>query len=350
MSSRLFPLLTFFLFLAPCAFAAPVQKSFTDWQVTCNNQNFCQARNTGEHQGLVMTLSRSAGARADAQLRIDFGNLNGLNKIPPKTPPIAPRLLLDDKSLTPAGDKWRISPNRMATDDPTTINGFLTQIQEASAITLKGGAGNLSLAGLKAALMFIDAQQKRIGSETAWIKKGDEPPLSVPPAPALKEVAITNPTPTPLSQSELNDLLDYGAWRMNNSQCSLDPARREVRVSALSDDKALMIISCEAGAYNTVDLAWLVSRKKPFASWPVRLRLPFTPASDNPDLELMNATYNEKTKELATLAKGRGMGDCGVATRWRYDGQRFRLVRYAEEPSCDGWNGPDSWPILWVTK
>jgi hypothetical protein len=44
-------------------------------------------------------------------------------------------------------------------------------------------------------LLFIDAQQKRVGSETAWIKKGDDPPLSVPPAPALKEVALTASTP-----------------------------------------------------------------------------------------------------------------------------------------------------------
>jgi hypothetical protein len=87
-----------------------------------------------------------------------------------------------------------------------------------------------------------------VGSETAWIKKGGEPPLSVPPAPALKEVAVVNPTPTPLSHDELNDLLDYGTWRMNNSQCSLDPNRREVRVTALTDDKALLMVSCEAGA------------------------------------------------------------------------------------------------------
>ena len=55
-----------------------------------------------------------------------------------------------------------------------------------------------------------------------------------------------NPTPTPLTHNELNDLLDYGNWRMNHSQCSRS-IRREVRVTALTDDKALMIISCEAG-------------------------------------------------------------------------------------------------------
>lgn len=69
------------------------------------------------------------------------------------------------------------------TDDPATISAFLTTVQDAKAITLQKGTQNLSLVGLKAALLFIDAQQKRVGSETAWIEKGDEPPLSVPPLP-----------------------------------------------------------------------------------------------------------------------------------------------------------------------
>lgn len=331
----------------PLVWAAPAQQSFSDWQVTCNNQNFCVARNTGEHQGLVMTLSRSAGAKTDANLRIDLG---GLETSPVKEALIAPRLLLDGAPLSLDAQRWKLSPWHLVTDDTATIAAFLKTIQEGEALTLKGGKQIVSLAGLKAALLFIDSQQKRVGSETAWIKKGDEPPLSVPPAPALKEVAVVNPTPTPLTHEELNDLLDYGSWRMNNSQCSLDPNRREVRVMALTDDKALLMISCEAGAYNTVDLAWLVSRKKPFAARTVRLRLPFVSSSESSEMELMNARFDEKTRELTTLALGRGMGDCGIQTRWRFDGQRFRLVRYAEEPSCDNWHGPDAWPTLWITR
>ncbi|MDX6965638.1 protein YpfG [Enterobacter hormaechei] len=332
---------------APRVWAAPAQQSFSDWQVTCDNQNFCVARNTGEHRGLVMSLSRSAGAKTDASLRIDLG---GLSAPPVKEPDIAPRLLLDNVPLKLTSQHWQLTPWHLKTDDTGTITTFLKTIQEGQALTLRGGKQTISLAGLKAALLFIDAQQKRVGSETAWIKKGDSPPLSVPPAPALKKVAVVNPTPTPLTHNELNDLLDYGNWRMNHSQCSLDPNRREVRVTALTDDKALMIISCEAGAYNTVDLAWLVSRKKPFAARSVRLRLPFTPSSQSSDMELMNASFDEKTRELTTLALGRGIGDCGIQTRWRFNGQRFRLVRYAEEPSCDNWNGPDAWPTLWITR
>ncbi|CGP05156.1 periplasmic protein [Salmonella enterica subsp. enterica serovar Typhi] len=87
--------------------AAPAQRTFSDWQVTCNNQNFCVARNTGEHHGLVMTLSRSAGARTDAVLRIDRGGL-----APPdaKEAAIAPRLLLDGKPLSFNSSHWRVSP------------------------------------------------------------------------------------------------------------------------------------------------------------------------------------------------------------------------------------------------
>ncbi|MEP9178124.1 DUF1176 domain-containing protein [Enterobacter cloacae] len=332
---------------APRVWAAPAQQSFSDWQVTCNNQNFCLARNTGEHRGLVMTLSRSAGAKTDASLRIDLG---GLSDPSVKEPAIAPRLLLDGVPVTLERQHWQLTPWHLKTDDAATITAFLKHIQEGKALTLRDGKQAISLSGLKAALLFIDAQQKRVGSETAWIKKGDDPPLSVPPAPALKKVAVVNPTSTPLSHSELNDLLDYGTWRMNNSQCSLDPNRREVRVTALTDDKALLIVSCEAGAYNTVDLAWLVSRKKPFSSRSVRLRLPFTPSSGSSEMELMNARFDEKTRELTTLALGRGIADCGIQTRWRFDGQRFRLVRYAEEPSCDNWNGPDAWPTLWITR
>ena len=347
MSYRISFLLLLTLLVANAAIAAPAQKQFSDWQVTCNNQNFCSARNTGLHQGLVMTLSRGAGARNDVNLRIDLGNLESADV---KVPPVEPRLRLDGEPIVLQQNEWKISPHHLMTNGADAINGLLNAIGNGDKVTLADGAGVISLSGFKAALLFIDSQQKRTGSETAWIKKGDAPPLSVPPAPPLKEVTASMAAPGPLSHDELNDLLDYGTWRMNNSQCSLDPLRREVRVFPLTDDKALMLTSCEAGAYNVVYLAWVVSRQKPFVARAIRLRLPFMPDSGSTDLELMNAGFDEHGKELTTLAKGRGLGDCGVATRWRYDGQRFRLVRYAEEPACDGWHKAGGWPTLWVTK
>lgn len=85
----------------------------------------------------------------------------------------------------------------------------------------------------------------------------------------------------PLSRDELNDLMDYGNERMNSSACSLDPFRREVRATALTDgyfaDDQL-----RRGAYNTIWLAWLVSRQRPYIAHPLRLTLPFQPPGDVP--------------------------------------------------------------------
>lgn len=165
--------------------AAPAQQLFSDWQVTCNNQNFCVARNVGLHHGLVMTLTRSAGAATSASLRIELG---GVGNPVAALAPIAPRLQLDGKPLALSDTHWQIADKLLKTDDNVTIDAFLQQVQNAQTITLEKGLQTISLQGLKAALLFIDSRQKRVGNETAWVGKGEEPPLSVPPAPALRSV------------------------------------------------------------------------------------------------------------------------------------------------------------------
>lgn len=345
---RLILVLLFGLFPASLAWAAPVQQTFSDWLVTCNNQNFCVTRNVGLHYGLVMTLSRSAGAATDASLRIELG---GVGNPVAALAPIGPRLLLDGKPLALVDKRWQVADKLLKTGDSATIDAFLQQVQEGQAISLVDGLQTISLQGLKAALLFIDSRQKRVGSETAWIGKGEEPPLSVPPAPALRTVAKVDVSQSPLSRDELNDLMDYGNERMSNSACSLDPSLREVRVTALTDEKVLLMFSCEAGAYNTVWLAWLVSRQQPYVARPLRLTLPFQPPGGaGREIELMNASIDEQRHELVTLEKGRAPEDCGTQTRWRYDGQRFSLVRFAQQPQCDNWQRPDAWPTLWITR
>lgn len=149
--------------------AAPAQQLFNDWQVTCNNQNFCVARNVGLHHGLVMTLTRSAGAATSASLRIELG---GVGNPVAALAPIAPRLRLDGKPLSLGDKHWQIADKLLKTDDSVTIDAFLQQVQDAQTMTLENGLQSISLQGLKAALLFIDNRQKRVGSETAWVGKG----------------------------------------------------------------------------------------------------------------------------------------------------------------------------------
>src|SRR5699024_2178967 len=195
MRYRIFLLFFFALLPTSLVWAAPAQRAFSDWQVTCNNQNFCVARNTGDHNGLVMTLSRSAGAHTDAVLRIERG---GLKSPEASEGEIAPRLLLDGEPLAASGDKWRISPWLLVTDDTATITALLQTIQEGKAITLRAGDRSICVSGLRGAVLFSGAQQERVGRHAPGIKSGEQPRLRVPPPPALKEVAVVNPTPTPL--------------------------------------------------------------------------------------------------------------------------------------------------------
>ncbi|VDY39752.1 putative periplasmic protein [Salmonella enterica subsp. enterica serovar Daytona] len=107
-----------------------------------------------------MTLSRSAGARTDAVLRIDRGGL-----APPdaKEAAIAPRLLLDGKPLSFNSPHWRVSPWHLMTGDPATITAFLQTIQDAQAITLKKRRSDAFAGGIKSGITVYRRATKTCG-------------------------------------------------------------------------------------------------------------------------------------------------------------------------------------------
>jgi Protein of unknown function (DUF1176) len=51
---------------------------------------------------------------------------------------------------------------------------------------------------------------------------------------------------------------------------------------------------------------------------------------------LTDPTYDPKTKTLGMAHKGRGVGDCGEAGSWKWDGKAFRLTGFWSKPKCDG--------------
>lgn len=147
---------------------------------------------------------------------------------------------------------------------------------------------------------------------------------------------------------ECNDLLDYGNWWMNGLCCLFDLLCCEVNVIVLIDDKVLMMISCEVGVYNIIDLVWIVLCKKLLVLCLVWLCLLFNNGQEMNELELMNVIFDEKLCELVILVKGCGLSDCGIQVCWCFDGQCFCLVCYVVEFICDNWYGPDVWPMLWI--
>lgn len=344
MKSLLLP----FLFIASVQ-AAPLQKTFTDWQITCNNLNYCVARNIPGENGLVMSLSRYAGVNDRPLLRIDYGNRYTGDL---KGAALQDNLLLDQQRLRPDFKHWTVEPHHLVTTHPIAIDEFLTQIMDADNIQVTWRPqATISLHGLKAALLLMDDTQGRVGSLSAWVKRGSRSVWDVPPEPTAPLMRLPDRPAAPLTREETTGLIDYGTWRVNADECSLDPMRREVSVAPLTDSKALLLVSCEMGAYNMINLAFEVTRTQPWQSRRLTLSLPFSePGHSDRQLEIINAEYDAANAQLFTYAKGRGLGDCGIATRWQFNGQEFGLAEYAEERTCDAWHGSDEWPTLWVSQ
>lgn len=331
------------VFAAGVSFAPPVQKIFTNWQVTCNNLNDCDVRNIDEN--LRITLSRQAGATGVTSLTIV-----------PFSQEAHPTLWLDEDSvegvnLTPSiNDDDAI----VATENLPAIQYFLHQAKDA--LTLSVGDNpqqGSSLRGLNAALMLVDERQGRIGTQGALLQRGSKPASDVPARlsqtglpPALTNVpAVSNP------QTLVEAVIKAQHALLVREACDVNEQDTEMnQVQPLDERNALVMINCGMGAYQSSSLVFITPRDNPSASHHLVLPLPL-PDEDGHLQQVdwfTNADFDPQTGDLFHLAKGRGFADCGERAQWRYDGQQFRLMTYHSQPGCHG-GWPGEWPSLWET-
>jgi len=333
--------------------AEPLQAIYNDWQVSCDNLNHCVARNSQDGQELVMKITREAGPEGKSSVSIDYQRNSDEQTA---DVPVANHLQMNGKTLSFNHREWDVSTKHLSTTNRLVVNDFIATVREGSSIQLAVKADPaqpvrpvISLKGIKAALLAIDAQQGRVGTKTAWVSRGAKPASSVPPIPATPVIARFS-EPHALSETEISAITQNAATTIENNDCSLDPSEREVHIFALSNDKALMTVNCDMGAYNLYALGFLVSRQAPYKMENLTLNMPFKLGEDDESPELINADFDPKTGMLSTYDKGRGIGDCGVSSRWVFDRKQFRLAAFASEPSCDGYSRGGEWPVLWVTQ
>ena len=62
--------------------------------------------------------------------------------------------------------------------------------------------------------------------------------------------------------------------------------------------------------------------------------------------EIIHGGYDPQTRQIDAFAKGRGIGDCGLAQRWLWTGQHFELLEETGMDDCFGVRS-DYWPVLW---
>ena len=311
------------LFALAATAAAPQPgelKTFRDWIVGCDNGRACQAvalvpeSDYGDDY-LMLVIERGPEAQAKAKL----------SWAAPDGTPRRATLAVDGKPVAQlSGTAIEISPSLAAA---------LAAGGRADVTTAPGAkVGDASLGGLAAAMRYMDDKQKRVGTDTALVAKGVA--KTVPAPTPLPVVTMPPVAAAPPSRFRPADIKKYNG----DDGCGVPADSFKPEAYRLDATHTLVMVPsiCGNGAYNYFSMALIV----PNSGMPTTLAKFDAPSSmgepGNTDPGLVNATYDSKTRRLSTYAKGRGIGDCGVAQQFVWDGSQFRLVEQSEMGECRG--------------
>lgn len=316
------------------AFAAE-QRMFRDWRALCRNDGYCSA-------AAYLNPNPGGGVVADYIFRI--GRHAEQSYWEMSCTPVA--TMADEWSefvFTVEGQPTTFSP-RSEIGAYGSINEFFLLGDKAQAVmdalmpassltidfTTSGGSlstQTFSLSGLTAALLWIDEQQHRIGSERVT----SVPPYGLTPTGAEQDTTAQVPI----------DLLDR---RRADLECRLLEQisnGRDFESADLGEGHTLYILPCDSFAYNFSSQVYVFDgdeyRQQYFADFSQSTGWTGTPV-------LFLPGYDPTTKTLTSFYKGRGIGDCGTSGTWLWTGSMFEMTEYRSKDECDGEDG--DWPVV----
>lgn len=315
-------MLLFALLLAAPAPQDDPEKLFGDWVVACDNLHGCEMTSLwpgdqavpeeGSGYDASMSVTREAGPAGAFGVAVwPSGKLGG--KV---------TLAIDDVAIatgTAGGESATFTGADAARIVAAMPNGKLLSVTGSDGKV----AARISLAGSSASLRFIDANQGRVGTVTAVVAKGTKPAGTVPAATPAPRIAALRPSGTATSVSKALRAKLEGQSECGGLYDGADSVP-EVETFALGGGKTLALLPCGAGAYNFSSVAFILAGGK-------AERAAF---DDGNDGMLVNAGFEKG--ELSTYNKGRGVGDCGEAQTYAWDGSRFRLIEAREMSECRG--------------
>jgi hypothetical protein len=315
-----------FLAAAAAATATPSElKAFTDWIVGCDNGRACKAvgllpEDFAEGWSTI-AVTRGPEANAAPRVRIQSDTEAGVT------------LVADGKRLAVRLSRNGPEISIAAADQPVLLGAM----KAAKTLELVDARGKpivaYSLAGLSAALLYMDDRQKRVGTVTALVRKGTRPASAVPAPPAIPTIvspATPKLAPRTLSRAQVGQVLTPLGCDLDGENAFGPPEhhRLDARTSL-----ALVPWPCMNGAYNLFAYAVLIDQRG--GTRPASFEVGGGMSDDN-DNSLVNADWDAATRRLRTYAKGRGLGDCGTVSSFAWDGVRFRLAEQAQMGECRG--------------
>lgn len=314
-------------------------KTFGDWVVACDNVRTCemtslwpgetQPESGSPYDQVSVSVVRAAGPTTTWTVDI---------QLPGKTGPSPLRITTEQGQVARAVPKDDMI--RLTGADAAKVIAAMAAATDLRIGDETSVLGMASLKGASASLRFIDAEQGRAGTVTAAVARGPKPASAVPPARAVPSVPQLRPAGV---AAKITPALARSLFAQTKCGENYEAADRpQIETAALGGGATLALVPCGAGAYNFASVAMILRGGKA-----VRARFDLTPGfTGEAEAEpmLVNAGFDAKTGQLASYAKGRGIGDCGNAETYVWDGSRFRAVEARTMGEC---RGSVNWLATW---
>lgn len=335
--------------LAAASQAAPIalgsQVFHKDWAAACDNMLACTAVSlkTEAQEASAPTAAAFATVRRDSDgaVRIDIA------------------------LAAPQGDRYRLFVDSRLIASGALIGGkSVIHIEGSDAMRLARAMGRgrkltvrsahdallgqIGLDGTAAAFAHIDAVQGRNRTRTALFAAGRRS-FKIKPAMAPTIMAQRIGTQAAIPDAgAIVGLVESSACAAARVGVTEDSAYSLGRHAG--SYKALVMLSCGSGAYNFSSAPFIGTsgdgRKWSFA--PARFDYPAEASGKAGGINLLvNAGWVAGTQQISSYAKGRGLGDCGNAETYVWDGAMFRLIEAHGMNEC---RGSTEWMRLWTAK
>ncbi|MGA9581724.1 MAG: DUF1176 domain-containing protein [Allosphingosinicella sp.] len=299
-------------------------RTFHDWTVGCDNGRACHAvalvPEPWPDDALTMSVRRGPESGAQPVLAFELGSDSNAVSVSADGRRVAARLI-------GAGGETRVAPADTA--------ALIQALRSSGRLELHGAdgkpLGKISLKGASAALLYMDEQQRRVGTATALVRPGTlaggaEPP----PLPLVVALPVTSARPLAVSAAAVRALREKHG-------CTIDEVGgpEEAQTAAVGRSQTLLLLACGSGAYNVSYVPFVLRRGHGGAELAAFDHRPGWWAEEGKPI-LVNAAWDKERALLVSFSKGRGLGDCGTTSEYAWDGRAFRLVEQSEMHECRG--------------
>ncbi|KAA8553867.1 MULTISPECIES: DUF1176 domain-containing protein [Pseudomonas] len=332
-------------FAQPPAETVPLLREIKNWVTGCDNLRNCHALSAPsgvdeeDYSSLTLHIWHQAGSEGYLRLRFDHrGEALDLSTLLLDGQPLGLELTrdlhveLDDQGGDPEVQSYGVIEDAAA-------RRWLQRLRNGQRLQLPGDEqAHVSLSGLSASLLLMDAVQGRVDNVTALARPGKAPAREVPPrlpTPVLRKF----PAPPTLTAQEQAGLVAAAVQAVTSEE-----GEPEAKAGALTAQQAMTVVRYDCAAYNCEFDVVSRQRQAPYAQTPLEIEpLPLDGAALQGSVG-----YDEATGTLSYFYKQRGIGDCGGGGVWVFDGKAFQLSEFHSMPRCTG-VGYGDWPSLWTT-